>query len=785
MERHQPNPAWWQRHDRWWLSLDQLRDQGVFHWLSLLLGGEATLPLAGEAAADQAPNPAHKRWRRQLQREFANLEAALAWAHPQLTNQPAGTRRIGIHPHPRAPARWRAENPQALRELARDLAGWNEPAPHHPPLASAEASPHTPFTAHQQAVIDHHGSPAVVVAVAGAGKTTTLIARIKRQVARQEVAPHQLLLLSFSRAAVATLRERLRDDPACAAVEVATFHALAYRLRQTSARLSGQPLPSSPPPEQLVARVRDQALRDARAHHPDLASAWRRVELSAFGAYRGRCLAELAWPQSQRQHPRTLARQLQRPPEDPDHPDHPALLHDFERHRLQLGWCDHDQSLVEALIALHEQPALLSWARSRYRAAVVDEAQDLSPVQLLTFEALFAGRSELMLVGDDDQSIYAFRGAAPGSLRRYANDHQAQVLTLPDAFRCRAEPLAAAATLMQAQGQRWALQPRSVRGPGGMLTLDTADGPDAEAEQLIRRALSHRQRDPRWATQVVLVRRFAQAPAIEQAAWRHAVPVRLEGATSVTRHPNVAAAWAGVALALGASDEQPATRQRAWRRWLHHALGQTRSAAWAAAAELAPHPGAGADSWRQQHRDEATATLLERIAEHRTEPAAALLTAGHPDTRWPAAPHPALQACAERLRDAPRDTLEALRQARHDWRSAPPGNSLLITSVHRAKGLEWPVVHVPGMNIGSFPLSPEPEERRLAYVAWTRARDSLHLYQNLQTPPSPFIAQGEVIAIAALARDHAHWHASAAAATSLAALWYRREARERFGADPR
>jgi hypothetical protein len=179
------------------------------------------------------------------------------------------------------------------------------------------------------------------------------------------------------------------------------------------------------------------------------------------------------------------------------------------------------------------------------------------------------------------------------------------------------------------------------------------------------------------------------------------------------------------------------------------------------------------------------ATLLERIASSKHDPAEALLAAGHPEAHWPAPPLPALLAMMERLRADPCDTPTALERARRDYRAPPDRDALLITSVHRAKGLEWPVVHVPGMNAGSFPLGHDPEERRLAYVAWTRARDHLHLYHHQQAPPSPFIAEGEVEAIAALARDYAFWRAQPQAPTSLASLWYRREARQRFGTEPR
>ena len=112
-------------------------------------------------------------------------------------------------------------------------------------------------------------------------------------------------------------------------------------------------------------------------------------------------------------------------------------------------------------------------------------------------------------------------------------------------------------------------------------------------------------------------------------------------------------------------------------------------------------------------------------------------------------------------------------------------DALLVTSVHRAKGLEWTVVHVPGMTAGVFPTGSDPEERRLAYVAWTRARDALHLYRDGRRPPSPFLADGDVDDLIALAHDLAHLRGARAGDDGepppLAAVWARREAAERFG----
>ncbi len=800
-----PHPhAWWRASGPWRVALEGPPEGGWRPaWGALLAGGEPTMPLDAHE-----PDLAPTAWRppRRRHARLASVEAALAWAHEALDGAPPGwsvALRSGNGTTAGERLRWRARSVGDLRSAAREIAGWTGDPPTAPVAPTADRGPPR-LTAAQRAVVAHDDGPAVVVAVAGAGKTTTMVARVQQRVARRQVDPRSLLVVSFSRAAVSAVRERLRDDPAVAGVEVRTFHSLAHLLLATRARLGGPHPPQGPPPEALVPQVARRARREAAASDPDLADAWRDVDIMAFAAYRGRCLARLELPCFDDGLPAGARAEAHPPPPDPDHPDHLALLEHFERVRRRLGWLDHDQLLVEAWTALHADAGLLAWARGRWRAAIVDEAQDVNAVQLASLELLMTGRDDVMLVGDDDQSVYGFRGSVPGSLRGFALRRRATVLLLPEAFRSRAEPLAAAAALMAHGGGRWPVRPRAVRGAGGSLTLDVADGPEPEAAALLARARAHLERGARWSDQAVLLRRFAQATALELAAARSGVELRLEGAPPLARHPTVVAAWAGVALALGAAGETPAVRERAWRRWLTGPGGLAQPAAWAAASRLARHPGPGADAWREAAPRGAEAgpgARLAAIAElARTDAAGALLAAGVDPRAWPADPPPPLAATAAlvrdarqrdarlhdaRLRPAQTDGASALAAALAGWRRPAPREALLVTSVHRAKGLEWPVVHVPGMNAGSFPLGDDPEERRLAYVAWTRAREALHLYRDARAPPSPFLEQGEVTRIAALARDGGWLAARPEDGATLAARWFRREARRRFGAEGR
>ncbi len=815
-----PAHRWWQAPGPWVARVEAPPTAAAAPldvW-TMLLGGEPTMPLGTRPGASSrwtpAPSPRVRRRPRPRRVVAPTIEGALAWARAELEALAAaagpedgcddggdgGRPSVAFRVRGDRRVRWRAHTVRDVRDAARAVAGWEAAPPAAPGLPTAiPAPPGAPaLTAAQRAVVEHDAGRAVVLAVAGAGKTTTMVARVRHRVATGRCDPAATLVVSFSRAAVAAVRAKLDADPMTAAVEARTFHALAHRLLASRAGGSGQGRPGGPAADHVVAAVVRLARREAADRDPDLADAWRAADVAAFAAYRGRALARLELPGlGTRALPPSAHAEARPPPPDPDHPAHPILLEDFERVRAVRGWLDHDQLLVEAWAAAHVDPALVASARGRWRSWLIDEAQDLNAVQLALLERLTAGRDDVVLVGDDDQAIYGFRGSTPGLLRGYAAKHRARVLVLDEAFRSRAEPLAIAAALMAHGGgaggggsERTPVRPHAARGPGGALTLDVAGGPDGEARALLARASAHHDAGVAWRDQVALLRRFDQAPALERAAARQGVPLRLEGVAPLVRHPEVVAAWAGVALALGALRDAPAaTRERAWRRWLAGPAGQPRPAALVAARALAAAADPGARTWRERAPRGSDPTVGERlagIAADADDAVRTLRAAGTDPRTWPAGPGPRLQAALDLLGDAgPTSATDAYAAWRRTARAHAPDDALLVTSVHRAKGLEWPVVHVPGMTAGVFPTGTDPEERRLAYVAWTRARDALHLYRDGRRPPSSFLAEGDVADVIALARDLAHARCGPAGGGGgpqrLAAAWARREAAERFG----
>lgn len=690
---------------------------------------------------------------------------------------------------------WRGDDVDALRAAAREAAGWGTAPPRRAPAPEPPEQSATGLSAAQRSVVEHPGGPALVLAVAGAGKTTTMVARVAALVAGG-VPPQRILVTSFSRAAVSDVRAKLRARAATALdqVEVRTFHALAHALLRegTEARPRASDTPPSPPPEQVAERVLELTLTRLRAQGHALAGVVEGLDVAAFLAYRGRCLAALELPDPDALAlPRDARHRVAHARDDPEQPLHRPLLREHERLRRDLGWRDYDDMIVDAWALLSRDPDLRGRLRGRWLHRIVDECQDVNPAQVALLEALLDERREVMLVGDDDQSIYGFRGSDPSLMLDLGSRLGARTYLLDHNYRSRPEPLAAAAALLQHVPGRAAKQVRPARPRGGVVTLDRADDREHEAALCAERLRSAHADGVPWCRQAVLLRRFDQAPVVETALLRAGVPYLLVGAPDVRTHPLARAALAALHLTAVADAPHP-VRERAWRQWLR-GLGVHAGRARELAAQLAATGAGGAEAaetWPGRAPREAarvraaTARVREAMG---NGAAAALAAAEHALLPWPrygrdAASVRVLRTLTEEGVLAPpgsgvADLLESLTARRRHEREG--SERVLVTSAHRSKGLEWEVVVVPGQALGTFPQRDDPEERRLAYVAWTRARERLHLLYDAGAPPSPFLRDADVIALIALQDDLA-WREAGVGRDSTAASWALADARRRL-----
>ena len=753
--------------------------------------------------------PAQRQWRLTLRRHSQRVpsgEAALASARQLLTSgarpRVAGLEAV-IEVRDRAGRlAWRGASEASLREAARAAAGWSGEPPTAPgPITPTSSRPPSGLTRAQQRVVAHAGGPAVVLAVAGAGKTTTMVARV-RALVQGGVPPERVLVSSFSRAAVADVRNKLDavGPPDLSAVEVRTFHSLAATLLREVSGGTGSAQAAGPPPEQVAERLLDLVTEAWRREAHPLAPALDALDRDAFLTYRSRCLAQLALPDPDGRGLPSAARRLVRhPPRDPEGEAHAPLLAAHEKLRRERGWRDYDDLVVDAWAALMTDAGLRQRTARRWAHRIVDEFQDVNPAQVALLEALLDDGREVMLIGDDDQSIYGFRGSDPRLLQAVGERLGAKRYVLDHNFRGRPEPLAAAAALIERLPERLPKRLRAARDLGGRLTLDLVAGPEAEAACALARLRTAHADGFGWQRQALLLRGFAQASAIELALLRAGVPYQLIGAPDLLRQPICRAALAGLHL-VAVPAAPRAVRAQAWRRWLL-ALGLPPARASERAAALAASGDGGAAALTSEtgrtglrtHRglDALVRDATERLAQAATEGVVAgLAAASRALLPWPRRGRAAasLRAFSDAVEGgafgpATLGVAPFLAQLAAERRRRATGERVCVTSAHRSKGLEWDVVVVPGQALGVFPVRDDAEERRLAYVAWTRARERLHLIADANAPASPFLRDADLDTLVTLQRDLG-WCRSGVGSATLATTWALQDAHRRFGHEP-
>ena len=614
------------------------------------------------------------------------------------------------------------------------------------------------LTAEQRAVVDHARGHARVAAVAGSGKTTTMVARVLELLARG-VPATRILVLMFNRSAREDFQARLATmAPAGQPLpDVRTFHSLGHRLTTSLARWGALAprtlLTADWQLERLLRQATQRALADGSL-----------VRESALDAERLESLAHFcALVKAEMVSPVALYARLDFG-EDTDH--FPAAFDHAEALLAEHGLMSYSDLLYRPLCALEADTGLLARVQGFLDHVIIDEYQDINVAQQRLL-ALLAGRdAAVMAVGDANQCIYEWRGAHPDTmLERFTATFGVAVdYPLSTTFR-HGHALALAANHAIDANRRRPDQ-LCLAAPGNP---ETRLGLDQGSRGLLQ-ALAAWQHSGRHLDEAcVLVRSWALSVPLQLALLREGIPFRLAredrfvfrlplvqalaGYLMLARAPALLADPGHLALLLG----QPtpfvarerllalATRLAESQRWperhdpllegLRPHQKRTLKKRWALLCEL-PRLSAWPPARLLEHVVEAVEAekVLKRAAARREK--------GEEDVRL----LDVLLEQAAELGNDPDAFIELLRRPVENR-----DDGVLITTVHGAKGLEWPLVVLAGANEEDFPhysrdnpLTPRrlEEERRLFYVAITRARERLlMLHDTGEHRPSRFLAE--------------------------------------------
>ncbi|HYK83468.1 MAG TPA: UvrD-helicase domain-containing protein [Gemmatimonadales bacterium] len=611
----------------------------------------------------------------------------------------------------------------------------------------------------QQAAVRHPGGPLLVLAGAGSGKTRVLTARIAHLIEDRGIAPTRLFAVTFTNKAAGEMRARvatlLGAEPR--GLWVGTFHALSARLlRREAAHLGFGPnftIYDQDDSEAFLKRLLEQRGHSPKTHPP-------RVIHAIISGAKNRMLL-----------PEELGASAEGPLERVAAELYAALGPALR----QANAMDFDDLLLHPLTLFREHPERLAYWQRRFDHVLVDEFQDTNAAQYQLVRALAAAHHNLCVVGDDDQAIYGWRGADVRHMLSFQHDFpDATLIKLEQNYRSTQVILDAANAVIAENARRLGKTLFTARQGGEAVTrLSAADERDeAEwlASEVARRAAAP---DAPYEAIAILYRTNAQSRPLEEAFRFRGIPYRLVGAVSFYERREVKDVLAYLRLVANPADDAAFARivnvprrgigdasfaqlVRAATQWGMPLLAAARAAdripelrpnlrdAFAGVARLL-------DDLRARFGQADPATVLEQVVSavgyaryladegpdgvERAENVEELIAGAaewaetaeaetEPEADAAPAPGPTL---VERYL-----TQAALLTPADTGAGAPTGVTLM--TVHMAKGLEWPIVALTGLEDGLFPLARtvgEPggleEERRLCYVGLTRAREKLYL----------------------------------------------------------
>jgi len=592
--------------------------------------------------------------------------------------------------------------------------------------------------AQQQEAVLHEGGPAIVLAGAGTGKTRVLTYRIAYLIERG-VSPYAIVALTFTNKAADTMRTRLQKLVGAPAADVwmGTFHSLFARWMRIY--LSGEPVSS-----RFVIYDADDSLALLRAILKEQG-----LNPKEAGRYR----SIISRWKNQGLRPGHIS------PLGPTEEKALTLYQTYQQRLYVADALDFDDLLLEMDSLLSREPRVLQALQERYRHILVDEYQDTNAIQYQVIAKLAAQHRQLFVVGDDAQSIYRFRGADVYNFRHLQRDFpETKIIKLEKNYRSTPFILKLANEILR-NSQR--LIPKELftdrrEGPKPQLIEDFST-PTEEAAFVARkiRELVMREHLP-YRDIAILYRVNAYSRALEEALRRERIPYKLIGAVSFYQREEVKHFLAYLRLVHNPHDDQALLRivnvpsrgigEATLTKWQDRAIASGKSL-WESlpevAVDLAPTTRQALKRFQQfveSLRTRVQELPLPDLAEEVLR--ASGLKEHYLSDERAYERQENMEAVIEAIRgyymeqpseSSLSDFLSRLALYAPEEESKSQENAVWLSTIHGVKGMEFDTVFVVGLIEGLLPhsratdIEDEEEERRIFYVALTRAASRLYL----------------------------------------------------------
>ncbi len=599
----------------------------------------------------------------------------------------------------------------------------------------------------QKKAIEHNRGPMLVLAGPGSGKTLVITRRTQWLIERAGVAPGNILVVTFTRAAAGEMRSRFDRlmDGRHLPVSFGTFHAVFFTILKYAYNYRVENILSEDEKYGIIRDIVHQVdveMDDEKDFLMNIAGEISQVKgdmmpLEHF--YSANCSKDVF----------------------------EEIYRGYEQKLRRMRRLDYDDMLVQTWQLFKERPDILLAWQKKYTYILIDEFQDINRIQYEVIRMLAKPENNLFVVGDDDQSIYRFRGAKPEILLGFTKDYpETKMTVLNKNYRSTGAIVSRAEGLIRHNEHRYAKHMTAVREQGSEILVKAFQKPADQYLKMIREIVDLRREGVAWEQIAVIFRTNIQMSGLVEQLMVYNVPfVMRDSVPNIYEHWIARDIFAYMNIAFGSNSRADYLRiinrpnryiSRAYfdeeivnlanvkdylenREWMLERVEQLEYDLYMMAS-MGPYPAIqyirhsiGYDDYLKSYamdRGIKSDDLLEVLDE--------LMDKSHAYKTWEEW-FQAMEQYAETLKIRSRQKFEA-------------SEGIRLLTMHGAKGLEYEVVYIPDANDGLMPHkkaateSDKEEERRMFYVAMTRAKNDLRIYFTRErygkpSEMSPFVGE--------------------------------------------
>lgn len=605
------------------------------------------------------------------------------------------------------------------------------------PLPPSSANPD--LNPQQRAAAEYNGSATnlLITAGAGCGKTKTIIARVIHRVL-SGTDTSRILMMTFTNRAAREMTARLKTQigPLAQHIQTGTFHSFCLRVMgqmPKSFGITGLTIIDGDDQAELMGLVREKVKKKHKSHFEGFPKA---EELTKYFSYsRNTCQDIKTYLANQTDYDQKFIALAD------------EIFMEYQKSKDDRGYLDYDDLLERFAVTLGQKPELRKAIATLFDEVLIDEMQDTNPLQFEILKHFAAEGTRLFCVGDPAQSIYAFRGAEFKHVYRFKDIFpNSAILPLSLNYRSHSEILEISNWLLERSPLKYDNLLEAYRGSSGILpTLCDFDSPQDEAGWIAGKIHERHEQGVAFRDMMVLVRTGFDAKPIEAEFIQRRIPYYFIGGTSLTKSAHIRDILALLRIVRNDQDDL------AWARFLklwprvgdktvEKVLTRFRECQGTAPVEvLAAIFGANAPLLDPLHQVLETRNHARLCVSAAVQGLSAILQERY--DRWDLRSQDLvlLTSVAGRYKDIGEFidafTLEPMTST--EVEKAEDNDAVLLITVHSAKGMEADICFVANAKPGTYPhirsygnLDTEEEERRILYVALTRARNELYITRS-------------------------------------------------------